>query len=336
MPTDPGTTDSITRDADGRIAEDVLCLTCGYNLRSRTDDDACPECGGAVRATLEELIFGTDSRWLTLVCDSAAIMLAASAILVAEHIWDWPRYFTWWPALDVVGLVRFPIGPVVLIAIEVKLARRRISNRAIRDSVTALIILLHIAVFLGWLRWPFPMWREIVFVVFVIAAWYFTTAYKDMQSMIGTRIVIVLWMACCGIEQVEEYVSFGSRPWMMIVYHSLTVLQAITICLLIRQGAYVLRRLQKDRIASYGRVVMWGYGTVYVVDTWLSAAVLSLVALGVMERPTANSWEWAVVVFCFWALQAFFTICAWLLLLKLTRRIGVITRDHHLAADHSP
>jgi hypothetical protein len=39
-------------DSDGRIATDVVCLNCGYNLRSCLIGGACPECGMAVRVSL--------------------------------------------------------------------------------------------------------------------------------------------------------------------------------------------------------------------------------------------------------------------------------------------
>ncbi len=39
-------------DASGRLAADVACLTCGYNLRGLAPGGACPECGLAVGLSL--------------------------------------------------------------------------------------------------------------------------------------------------------------------------------------------------------------------------------------------------------------------------------------------
>lgn len=47
-------TDSIEpAQSRGRIARDMPCLTCGYNLRTLAVDARCPECGGTVADTLD-------------------------------------------------------------------------------------------------------------------------------------------------------------------------------------------------------------------------------------------------------------------------------------------
>jgi hypothetical protein len=43
---------SVAVSVDGRIAEDKLCVDCGYNLRSLKTDGRCPECGVEVAASL--------------------------------------------------------------------------------------------------------------------------------------------------------------------------------------------------------------------------------------------------------------------------------------------
>jgi len=111
MTTDPGTTDSITRDADGRIAEDVLCLTCGYNLRSRTADDACPECGSAVSETFDAMLINADATWLLHVQRAAWVMLGSSMLLRGWDdlpSWHWSDSL-WWllSAVFVIAAWRF-------------------------------------------------------------------------------------------------------------------------------------------------------------------------------------------------------------------------------------
>ncbi len=43
---------SVAVSVDGRIAEDKICIDCGYNLRGLKTDGRCPECGGEVAASL--------------------------------------------------------------------------------------------------------------------------------------------------------------------------------------------------------------------------------------------------------------------------------------------
>jgi len=42
----------VALDAEGLIAADLPCTSCGYLLRMRSPDDDCPECGAAIRDTL--------------------------------------------------------------------------------------------------------------------------------------------------------------------------------------------------------------------------------------------------------------------------------------------
>jgi hypothetical protein len=59
---------SIAVSVDGRIVEDRLCIDCGYNLRGLRPDGVCPECGGAVAASLRGLKLEAASLpWLRAV-----------------------------------------------------------------------------------------------------------------------------------------------------------------------------------------------------------------------------------------------------------------------------
>lgn len=40
------------RDSTARIAEDIYCCKCGYNLRTLRADRCCTECGTLIRDTL--------------------------------------------------------------------------------------------------------------------------------------------------------------------------------------------------------------------------------------------------------------------------------------------
>ena len=51
-------------DEAGRIAEDLPCLRCGYNLRGLGSEAACPECASAVGQSIQgDLLRFCDPVW---------------------------------------------------------------------------------------------------------------------------------------------------------------------------------------------------------------------------------------------------------------------------------
>jgi hypothetical protein len=62
-------------DADGHVARDLQCLTCGYNLRTLYVDGVCPECGYAVAAAVQ-LFVESPKSWLQRMADGAELCAA--------------------------------------------------------------------------------------------------------------------------------------------------------------------------------------------------------------------------------------------------------------------
>lgn len=63
-PQEPGTV-AVALDQDGRLAEDVACRHCGYNLRGLELAGRCPECEMAIEKTLHAFLLRfSDSQWL--------------------------------------------------------------------------------------------------------------------------------------------------------------------------------------------------------------------------------------------------------------------------------
>ncbi|UCG33994.1 MAG: hypothetical protein JSU68_05020 [Phycisphaerales bacterium] len=61
---------------DGRIAADLPCHRCGYNLRTLGTDARCPECNFPVYDTLQKLTRGRPARSLNPAFARAAIIQA--------------------------------------------------------------------------------------------------------------------------------------------------------------------------------------------------------------------------------------------------------------------
>ena len=71
-------------DESGRIAGDLLCIHCGYNLRTMHESAVCPECGGDVRASIK-CCLSVAGEWLGKTATSVkafAGMLAVEAGLI--------------------------------------------------------------------------------------------------------------------------------------------------------------------------------------------------------------------------------------------------------------
>ncbi len=84
-------------DPAGRVAGDVRCLRCGYNLRTLPASGACPECGAAVTSSLrgDRLCF-SERAWV----DSIARGLGVLVVTIAGTV-----------AVTIVDAILFPLSP---------------------------------------------------------------------------------------------------------------------------------------------------------------------------------------------------------------------------------
>ncbi|HKQ49182.1 MAG TPA: hypothetical protein VJZ71_14015 [Phycisphaerae bacterium] len=72
---------AIALDPAGRIAVDVACRKCGYNLRGLLPDGRCPECGTAVGRSLHgDLLRFSDPEWVQKLASGMNWIVAAIII----------------------------------------------------------------------------------------------------------------------------------------------------------------------------------------------------------------------------------------------------------------
>jgi len=64
-------------------ARDLLCVACGYNLRTLRRDQNCPECGTPVtRSMCGNLLSASDPHWLARICRGQALIYASCVLLL--------------------------------------------------------------------------------------------------------------------------------------------------------------------------------------------------------------------------------------------------------------
>ena len=84
----------MTTEAPARVEQDLPCVGCGYNLRTQPLGGACPECGQAVRYTIQfPRLSRSAPRWLTSLVDSVTVLLVAFGFAVASFWADGGRDF---------------------------------------------------------------------------------------------------------------------------------------------------------------------------------------------------------------------------------------------------
>jgi hypothetical protein len=81
-------------DPAGRIAQDVPCIHCGYNLRSLLADQACPECNQAVGESLRgDLLQFGNPAWLRRLAGGMGWLIVGSILFLltrgAHYLLAW-------------------------------------------------------------------------------------------------------------------------------------------------------------------------------------------------------------------------------------------------------
>lgn len=97
-PQEPGTV-AVALDQDGRLAEDVACRHCGYNLRGLALDGQCPECEMAIEKTLHGFLLRfSDPTWLKRLRSGLTLLIVAILIGIVLAI-AWIAGIVFWPSM---------------------------------------------------------------------------------------------------------------------------------------------------------------------------------------------------------------------------------------------
>lgn len=78
---------SLSLDDTGRIAEDVACRQCGYNLHGLHPDGACPECETSIwRPVHGHLLRFCDPEWVGKLARGAGHLVIAMVAMIVVWI----------------------------------------------------------------------------------------------------------------------------------------------------------------------------------------------------------------------------------------------------------
>ncbi len=73
----------IALDAQGRLADEIPCRVCGYNLRSADPNGTCPECGTAVGwSVVGDFLRYSAPQWMRQVASGANFYVAGIAVTI--------------------------------------------------------------------------------------------------------------------------------------------------------------------------------------------------------------------------------------------------------------
>lgn len=103
----------VTLDQEGRLAEDVVCRGCGYNLRGLMLDSHCPECDTAIEYTLHRFLLRfSDPAWLTRIRFGLTLLIVAilAGIVLGAA---WLAVFMF--ALDMIEPSPVMVGTIVIL-----------------------------------------------------------------------------------------------------------------------------------------------------------------------------------------------------------------------------
>jgi len=115
MPDEPILPESLRLDDEGRLDEDLQCLSCEYILRGLSPSGECPECGLPIAESISRDWFQfCDAAWVARLRGGAGLVLLG-LVLTALPACSWDNRDTW----EVLCLVAMACIPRAILAVDV-------------------------------------------------------------------------------------------------------------------------------------------------------------------------------------------------------------------------
>jgi len=231
-----GETPTVALSVDGRIAEDKICIECGYNLRGLLPGRMCPECGAPISASLRghelqhaslpwlrKVTFGFELlRWgiITLIFPFVAALLGRNLLATSTGLPPWAvSLCALVPILMLVNCIGLVVvGLACATRVEPRLSRREgwSARRLTRLLIATLIVAttlfegLKLALPMGEVLDRLVVWfpvlqRALVLLTAVVFMWFVvgllrrTAEEKVIRSAEETRAALLIGIAVLAI-----------------------------------------------------------------------------------------------------------------------------------------
>lgn len=212
---------SIGLDANERLAQDLACLQCGYNLRGLDVHGPCPECGSPIRSSCRaDLLRFASRRWLRRLGRGMALLAACAGLKLVL----WTSFVTWYLQYVARGV---PIVPIQYGIVQ----------------TTADLLILFLTFAGGWLvtgNEPLPSARS---------------SRRRLRLMI--RICLVAALVVGYVYAWAYHAGIVPWLWKMPVAMSERVISIMAFVCICMWLSLLGRRAGDDRLAVYTWLVMW-------------------------------------------------------------------------------
>lgn len=269
-------------DEDGRIAEPVDCRGCGYNLQGLTPQGKCPECSMPIERSIhgDELRF-SDPAWVGSLARGVQFILIGFFTFLGFSI------------LYIIGVIIMAISTATSTATTTggTGGTANVTVTAMPFTLTPIIIAASSLMMLPWFIIIFGVWklttpdpgsmeREASNSVRNVARWcILVTVLTVPLSMMGiaTGSTAAAPTALSPTMQIAQYIGLA--------------LGVITLVGYIAGLLYLSRlgnRIPNPSLTLHSKIVMWGYGSMQIVNTVLGTIFLFLMP-GYMASMTSGT-----------------------------------------------
>lgn len=279
----------VALDAGGRIAADVSCRSCGYNLRAQPIGGSCPECGAAVEASVVGgLLQFSNPAWVARLASGMTFLLAAIACAIASVVVLW-------------------VTQVALAVASVSYEVQAAISGAVTTAMGAATLVLALV----------GVWR-------VTSPEPFVSAQQGRVRRVLARYGIVV--GCGGYYGGWAGMSFTGSDLFILPMLPCAVAWIVGAVAMLFHLRKLALRLGDLRLAKQTRIVGWSLGGLLVLSVALAivSMVLVFAALASANSSSGSTLEWLWTVPMFGACAALLlagAFAVWLMVLLVWYRV---------------